>query len=206
MIGPRPSRTVIPFLSSAGGGGGPVQVFLDTFTGSGPLSSHTPDVGSPWTITGDVPALTGAGALELNSSFAVTQISVTLNARFDATWEFTFDPLWGSNLNLRFNVLDNSNRWHVYWGPPYLQLYQIVGGVTTQRGATFEDDPGATSIKIRITTNEGTDGDTVNVYINDALEITWTATNRPLKDNTTIEMWSFVAEDQVLLDRIEVLA
>lgn len=167
MIGPRPSRTVIPFLSSAGGGGGPVQVFLDTFTGSGPLSSHTPDVGSPWTITGDVPALTGAGALELNSSFAVTQISVTLNARFDATWEFTFDPLWGSNLNLRFNVLDNSNRWHVYWG---------------------------------------TDGDTVNVYINDALEITWTATNRPLKDNTTIEMWSFVAEDQVLLDRIEVLA
>lgn len=205
MIGPRPSRVMIPFIAS-GAVQGAEQVFLDTFTGSGPLSSHTPDVGSAWTITGDVPALTGAGALELNTGFAVTDITVDIDSRIDTTWEFTCDALWGSNLVIRFNELEPTNRWHVYWSPPYVQLYQIVAGVQTQRGATFTDGVGATSIKIRITTNEGTNGDTVNVYINDALEITWTATGRPLKDNTILGMRSFVAGDQVLLDRVEVIA
>lgn len=204
MIGPRPSRVTIPFIS---GGAAPAPIFLDTFTGAAAaLSSHTPEVGS-WVITGTSPNLNGSGLLKLNRNLAATQIELATGAaRFDATWDFSYDALWGSNLVIVFNVLNfTTDRWHVYFSPPYVQLYQVISSVQTQRGVTFTDSTSATSIRIRITTNEGTDGDTINVYINGTLQITWTAANRHLKNETGMGMRSFISSNDVYIDKVEVL-
>lgn len=164
-------------------GGGSNVVLEDSFTGSGSFAEHPPEVGS-WNIAGDW-ALTGDGRLQAPQSIMAGLNSPSLvSGRFEALLEMEFDSGFTNTFDIEFNV-DNdvvTTQWKLVISGASIVLNEVTDGTPTQRGS-YSFPGGTTSADIRFDTSED-DGDTINVYVNDVLRITYTAVGRLGKDNT----------------------
>lgn len=185
------------------GGGGPEVVLEDSFTGTGDFAEHPPEVGS-WNIGGSF-TLTGDGRLLFQQ---LTQSGLNspslLSGRFDALIEMEFDSGFTNTFDVEFNVNNDvvTTQWKTVVSGSAIVLNEITDGTPTQRGS-YSLPGGTTAIALRINT-EDDDGDTVNIYVDDVLRITYTIENRVGKNNTDFVLNGDINAFDFYLDYVRV--
>lgn len=170
--------------------------FYDDFVGPAdtPLTMHSPEVGGAWTTGGtglSTMLLTGGGALDVggaalfNAAFAINDFEIA-----DATmiFDMSFDPNFGSGMTIDFNRSDDNNKWQLYHSPPYFTLFEITGGISVNRGS-FTSVFGCSTAIVKIITA----GDSISIYFNNSLIISYTVLNRPSKTYTGARIFWFKA-------------
>lgn len=179
--------------------------FYDSFTSlsAEDITVHTPEVGGAWTKSG-----TGDYALTVENGYlALTGSSDQAMGHNDfgvanALMEFymSFNYSFSSGMTIDFNKLNDDNKWIIYHSPPYVQLNERTSGVSTERGLyTIPDE--YTSMKLGIRTN----GDTIQVYVDDVLRITYTVSNRPNKTNSLFSINWFSMSGFLHFDKVTAL-
>jgi hypothetical protein len=161
----------------------------DTFTGSGDFNVHEPEVGS-WNIGGGF-ILTGDGRLEFPQSMGANLNSSNLTlGQFDATLQMQFDSGFLNSVVIDFNYDPDTvvTEWKLVVSGASVILQEVTDFSPTVRGS-YSFPGGTTSATIRLNT-EADGGDTVNVYVNGVLRITYTDVGRLGKDNTTFAITS----------------
>ena len=164
--------------------------FYDDFNGAiMPLSMHSPEVGGAWTTggTGSV-VLTGTGAADftgdpLSTIFASNDFEIA-----DATIvvDMSFAPDFDSGMQIEFNRTSDTDMWFLYHSAPSFVLFERTSNVSVAR-STFTGTYGYTTTNVKIVTA----GDTINVYQDNVLIITYTSPNRPNKTSTAFRLFWF---------------
>lgn len=208
VLGGLSALSAISFYGAAVGGGGPpggdVHELTDTFS-NGPenFSVHIPEVGA-WNLGSDT-IVNGDGYLEFlqNEPFEFNSVSLT-SGKIDLWASISVNDLSGLNeFSIAFNYFDIAECWKVVFNATEIKLFEVVGGVETQRGATMTWPEGVTSTEVNINT-VGNDGDDVIVAL-DFDDIIYSITNRPNKDQTGIRIFSnAVSPTLLLMDYIDV--
>lgn len=159
--------------------------FFDSFTDSGSvdLSVHSPEIGGAWnSLTGTNTVASGY----LTQDGAFTAISATNDfvlPRVTAIFDLEFAAGFNSGMTIDFNKLDSNNCWVLYHSPPYFTLFEITNGVSVSR-ASYTDVFGYTSMQLILQLN----GDTINVYKDSVLIMTYTVSNRANKNHTKFSL------------------
>jgi PKD repeat protein len=178
----------------------PTYSFYDTFTGTSDLASHTPEIGGAWTVVSGIPSVDN-GYLTLERTSDIDRRVVIINdmgiADAIMVFDMSFTPNFESGMTLEFNRLDDSNHWAVYHSPPYLWIFEHTAGVQTTR-ATYIGTYGYTTMSLKIITN----GDTIDVYKNDVLIMTYTVANRSHKTYSGLRIDWFKNSGTVQFDKI----
>jgi hypothetical protein len=135
-------------------------IFDDTFTGTGGLSAHTPDVGTSWTSVfsnGLSFTLDGAGAVGDNGPSSSLYNYLTANATYstadyDVTATFsTFNTAGASRMIGLLARYQDTNNFYLAWiedgtGTNDVRIYSCVAGTCTKISSTEDTNPTANDV------------------------------------------------------------
>lgn len=185
---------------NAGGASGPSNTvtantvnfyeLYDTFTDNDgtQLSAHTPEKGTTWDETGSIQVQSNnAEGITLGATrfFCFATMPV---ATADGYTQITLN---GTDRNIGFivNVQDVDHNWMVWVDSNGTVLYEQTAKETfVNRGSSVGTFP----IVLKAVTN----GDTIEVYADDVLVITYTVTDRPFKANAKVGIMIYDPENQ----------
>lgn len=129
---PPPKTTGKGDASGSSGGGGPVTLFRDTFTGvdTTDLALHTPEIGGPWVAA-------PAGSITIVGNKAVQQSSTTGGYNVNVgtgnyVWTGTLKKT-ATRASAYVRYLNDSNRWMFYIQATQVDLYERLAGVVVLR-------------------------------------------------------------------------
>lgn len=157
----------------------------DTFTDTNgvDLNVHTPEQGGPWTLTGVIEvqsnkAVVVSGAATRNFAFATVPVA-TANGYIQAD----LTQVGNGDFGIIINVQDVDHLWMIWRSVGTVFLYEETAKETfTSRGTYL----GASST-IKAVAN----GDTIEVWVNGVMRITYTVGSRPYKSNAVSGLMMF---------------
>jgi len=193
-----------PIIPEPPGPPEPTPIFLDNFDGTGGLTSHTPDIGNPWTEVFPSSYLLSGGKLDLGNG-TTNNVGIENDAGhadIDITFDLTIDPNFGSGMGIHFNTVDNNNGWYIYHSPPFLAPVRIINGTPSSLGSLgLSDNDGNanySSISVRIVTK----GDNFKIYRDGILVIDQTLANRAFKTATKFGVDWFRTKGFVYVEKV----
>lgn len=185
------SRTGNPDTARAGGqsSSDPYAAYLlyDTFTGTDGtvLSSHTPEKGGPWVLTGGYTiqankAKKSSVAATRNFAFAVASVS-------PADCSFSVDMTGNGDSGIGMNVQDVDHLWMLWASGNSLFIYEESGKENfINRVSNVDIGP---PFNIRGVTS----GDTITLFRDGLQILTYNVASRPFKTSAAIAMITYTA-------------
>jgi len=157
----------------------------DTFTGANGTSidARSPEIGGPWTVTGGFQiqgnkAKKSSVAATRNFAWATTPVTSADNS-------FSAD-ITGADLGIITNVQDVDHCWQIWYsniGTVY--IYEQTAKETFVNRGSFGGVSAGFNLKVI------TAGDTINLYVNGVLRVTYTVANRPYKTNAKVGLATY---------------
>lgn len=157
----------------------------DTFTGTNgtALSSHSPEQGGPWTNTGVLEIQSNkakvlSGAPTRNFAFSTVPVA-TANGYMQAD----LTVVGNGDLGIIINVQDVDHLWMIWKSAGNVILYEQ----TSKESFTSRGSYASAVTTLKAIAN----GDTIEVWINGVLRITYTVGSRPYKSNAVSGLMFF---------------
>jgi hypothetical protein len=160
------------------------------------FSVHVPDAGG-WDISTDL-LVNGDGELEFlqdnPTGFKANSLS---NGRQSIEFGFQFNDLSGLDVEVSFNFYDIAECWKLVFSPTDIKLYEVTGGVETQRGSTLTLVGDETALGVYISVKEN-NGDDIAINVGGLGDITYSAVGRPHKNEVGLNFSANVTTPTLL--------
>jgi hypothetical protein len=180
IVGPGPAIASV----TLGGVSGVSYLLNDTFTDTDgvSLSSHTPDIGGPWTQTGSLSISSNKAqfaslAATRNFAFATAPTSANGYTQADLT------IVGSGDLGVIVNIQSVDTLWMAWYSTGIVYLYEQ----TSKEAFTSRGTWSGTPTTLRAVTN----GDTIEVWCDGVLRITYTVAGRPYKSSAVSGLMVF---------------
>ena len=122
------------------------------------LTAITPEVGGGWTAHNGTWTITGNKLNGVPNSSRASVESGAANVVVEAT--FRHAGTIGSGILIRY--VDANNHWFVYLTGTIMEIYEMAGGVLTQRASATVSQPSATDLRAVVIA----DGASIRTYLN----------------------------------------
>lgn len=181
-------ESVQRFVAVVGGASGPTTYLEDSFTGANgtALSSHTPEVGGPWTSTGSLQIQSNKAVWASTAATRAFTFEIAPMATANGYMQADLTKVGNGDYGVVINVQDVDHLWMAWHSLGTVYLYEQTSKEAFTSRGTYA---AATVGTLKIEAND----DTIKVYVDGVERISYTVGSRPYKSSAACGLMMYGA-------------